>query len=72
MGVVVTGVVVLVDLGRWGATMRDFAINTFELNRGMVDSELLPQYPIHLLQYGGTFRRGNVGDDDVGGTGVGL
>ena len=50
VGVVVTGVVVLVELGGRGAAMRDFAIDTFELNRGMVDTEFLAKDPVHLFQ----------------------
>ena len=49
-----TGVVVLVNLGGRGATMGDFTIDTFELNRGVVDPEFLPQYPVYLLEYAST------------------
>ena len=72
MGVAVARVVVLVDLGGRRATMRDFAIDTFELNRGVVDTEFLAKNPVHLFQDATTLRRRNVGDDDVGGTGMGL
>ena len=50
VGVVVTRVVVLVELGGRRATMRDFAIDTFELNRGMVDTEFLAKDPVDLFQ----------------------
>ena len=50
VGVAVARMVVFVDLGRRGATMRDFAIDTFELNRGMVDTEFLAKDPVHLFQ----------------------
>ena len=52
--------------------MRDFAIDTFKLNRGVVDAEFLPQDRVHLFQYASALRRRDVGNDDVGGTGVGL
>ena len=52
--------------------MCDFAIDAFELNCGVVDTEFLPQDTLHLFQNLGTLRRRDVGDDDVSGTGVGL
>src|SRR5580658_9874031 len=72
VGVAVTRVVVFVELGGRGATMRDFAIDTFELNRGVVDTEFLAKDPVYLLQDAPTLRGRDVGDDDVGGTGMGL
>src|SRR6202044_3139915 len=72
VGVAVTRVVVLVELGGWGATMRDFAIYTFELNRGVVDTEFLAKDPVHLFQDAPALRWRDVGDDDVGRTGMGL
>ena len=52
--------------------MRDFAIDTFELNRGVVDTEFLAKDPVDLFQDATTLRGRDVGDDDVGGTGMGL
>lgn len=55
VGVVVTGVVMLVDLDRRGATVSDFTFNTLELDGGVVNAELLPQLAVHLLQDTSTF-----------------
>ena len=51
--VVVAGMVVFVDLDRRGAAVGDFTFNTLELNGGVIDAELLPQRPVHLLQDAG-------------------
>ncbi len=73
VGVVMAVVVMIVfDLDRWGAAMRDFAVDTFELNGGVVDAELLAQGPVDLLQNTSTLRWRYIGNDDVGGQRVGL
>ena len=51
--VVVAGMVVFVDLDRRGATVGDFTFDTFELDGGVIDAELLPQRPVYLLQDAG-------------------
>ena len=54
VGVIVPRVIMLIDLRR-GTSVRRFALVAFELNRRMIDPELLPQRSIHLLENAGAF-----------------
>ena len=62
----------LVHLDGRDATVRDFTLDTLELDGGVVNAELLPKRPVDLLQDECALRGRDVGDRDVGGQGVRL
>lgn len=53
--VVVAGMIVLVDLGRRGATVGNFTLDTLELDGRVIDAELLAKRSVYLLQNAGAF-----------------
>ncbi len=65
MRVVVTRM--FVDLDRRGTTGRNFAVDTLELNCGVVNAKLLPQRSVDLLQDECALGRRDVGNLDVRG-----
>ena len=70
--VVVSGMIVFVDLDRRRAAVGDFTFDTFELDGGVVDAELLAKRPVHLLQDTGALGRRDVVDGDVRCQGMSL
>ena len=49
------------------ASMRHFAFHVLELNRGVVDVEVVMQAFLHVAQNALADRRRNIGDRDVAG-----